>query len=491
MPSSLYWSPIWQLIVVGVAGIVVWHLVPQYRANTRMLAQLAFFGVMTAILVSADLVPFRYEDSGTTDTGALLLIAAAKFLWWLHLAWAIIGVVRIYLVLEGKPREARLLQDLVVGIVYLGMALSVLAFVFGAPIGTLIATSGAVAIIVGLALQNTLSDVFSGIALTLGRPYALGDWILLNNGVQGRVVESTWRSTNILTPESNVVVVPNSSLAKLELTNVSRPDEHHRVSLSVRIAPTRLPSSVIAIMRDALLNSGTILTEPQPVVALKALDAVAIEVELQFWVAAPSQGVLAKNEVFDLAYRHAKSMGLLFAAPLSSVSYLAHIPTDETAPSPATPLELIRAIPAFEPLTADEQREFADAAVSREFRKGEAIAHQGDKVASLMIVQRGVVAISIGDRDGGRLAPGDYLGQTGLWADAEPGTLKALTDVALYEIDEKVCAAILARRPIIAEKLAEILAQRSQAGTPADSPDHKQQRGARVFLNAIQTILRA
>jgi CRP-like cAMP-binding protein len=72
-----------------------------------------------------------------------------------------------------------------------------------------------------------------------------------------------------------------------------------------------------------------------------------------------------------------------------------------------------------------------------------------------------------------------------------PGTLKALTDVALYEIDEKVCAAILARRPIIAEKLAEILAQRSQAGTPADSPDHKQQRGARVFLNAIQTILRA
>jgi CRP-like cAMP-binding protein len=306
------------------------------------------------------------------------------------------------------------------------------------------------------------------------------------------VIESTWRSTHILTPESNVVVVPNSSLAKLELTNVSRPDEHHRVSLSVRVAPTRLPSSVIDIMRDALLNSGTILTDPQPMVALKTLDAVAIEVELQFWVAAPSQRVLAKNEVFDLAYRHAKSMGLLLAAPLASVSYLAHIPTDDTtAPSPATPLELIKAISAFEPLTADEQRELADAAVSREFRKGEAIAHQGDKVASLMIVRRGVVAISIGDRDAGRLGPGDYLGQTGLWADAEPGTLKALTDVAIYEIDERVCAAILARCPITAEKLAETLAQRSQAGTPADSPDHKQQRGARVFLNAIQTMLRA
>ncbi|MGO8542918.1 small mechanosensitive ion channel, partial [Rhizobium leguminosarum] len=87
-----------------------------------------------------------------------------------HLAWAVIGFIRLYLVLEGSPREARLLQYLVIGVVYIGMALSVLAFVFGVPIGTLVATSGVVSIILGLALQNTLADVFSGIALTLVRP---------------------------------------------------------------------------------------------------------------------------------------------------------------------------------------------------------------------------------------------------------------------------------------------------------------------------------
>ena len=77
-------------------------------------------------------------------------------LWWLHLAWALIGFVRIYLVFERQPREARLLQDLVVGVVYVGMLLSILAFVFAVPVGTLIATSGVFAIILGLALQNTL-----------------------------------------------------------------------------------------------------------------------------------------------------------------------------------------------------------------------------------------------------------------------------------------------------------------------------------------------
>ncbi|MGO7165425.1 hypothetical protein ACCS78_41270, partial [Rhizobium johnstonii] len=46
---------------------------------------------------------------------------------------AVIGFIRLYLVLEGSPREARLLQDLVIGVVYIGMALSVLAFVFGVP----------------------------------------------------------------------------------------------------------------------------------------------------------------------------------------------------------------------------------------------------------------------------------------------------------------------------------------------------------------------
>ena len=118
---------------------------------------------MTAILVGNNLTPFRSETAGAEDAATLLIISA-RLLWWTHLAWAIIGFVRIYLVLEGRPREARLLQDVLVGVVYLGVALSVLAFVFGIPIGTLVATSGIVAIILGLALQNTLSDVFSGIA---------------------------------------------------------------------------------------------------------------------------------------------------------------------------------------------------------------------------------------------------------------------------------------------------------------------------------------
>jgi small-conductance mechanosensitive channel len=419
-------SPLVQLNFVGLAGIVVWHLIPSRRANTRLVVQIGFFLVMTAILVSNNIAPHRFEGEGAQQ-GSALLVVSAKLLWWVHLAWAIIGFVRIYLVLEGQPREARLLQDLVVGVVYLGTALSILAFVFGVPIGALVATSGVIAIVLGLALQNTLSDVFSGIALTLGRPYGIGDWILLSDGTEGRVVESTWRSTHVLTSANNVVVLPNSLLAKLGLTNISRPDETHWVTLTVRVAPTRMPAIVVDVMRSVFLSCNSIVQEPPPVVALKGLDATALEIELQFRVTSPAQRTPVRNEVLDLVYRHCKSAGLLLAMPPASAVAMLDLPTEETAEPPrVTPLELIEAIPIFTALTGDEKRMLAAATSVRDFRKGEVIVRQGESLPTLMMVRAGVIVMRHEEEEFGRLAPGDFFGETGLLAGmGEAYTLEA------------------------------------------------------------------
>lgn len=103
------------------------------------------------------------------------------------------GFVRVFLIFKRQPHEERLAQDLVVGTIYLGAALSVAANVFGVPVRMLIATSGVFAVILGLAMQSTLSDVFSGIALNIGRSYAIGDWIALSGGIEGQVVERDYR----------------------------------------------------------------------------------------------------------------------------------------------------------------------------------------------------------------------------------------------------------------------------------------------------------
>jgi len=306
--------PLILLNVLGIAGIFVWHLQGRSRPTSRLIVQILFFASMSLVLFLAGIPPNRADDIHTRAC-AVLLAKLAGILWWTHLAWTVIGFIHIYVKLNHKPREAHLIQDMAVAVIYLGAALSIIRFVFGMPLGTLVTTSGVVAVIIGLALQNTLGDVFSGIALTLGRAYMLGDWIRLSDGIEGRVTETNWRSTNLLTGANNIVVLPNSILARQGVTNLSRHDETHLITLSVRIAATQRPRFVEDVLRLVPETSTRIVRTPPPAVALKNIDAIAIEAELQFRVDSLSIGMEAKNEIVELVYCQCRLNGLSLAKP--------------------------------------------------------------------------------------------------------------------------------------------------------------------------------
>jgi small-conductance mechanosensitive channel len=304
--------------ILGIAGIVVWHVQGCNRPTGRLIVQILFFTGMSLMLCIGDIAPHQ-PDRIYTQGFAALLSKSALILWWTHLAWTIIGFIHIYVRLNRKPREAHLILDMAIAVIYLGVALSVMGFVFGMPIATLVTTSGVVAVILGLALQNTLGDVFSGIALTLGKAYAIGDWVQLSDGTAGRVTETNWRSTNLLTGANNIVVLPNSMLARQGLTSLSRPDETHQIALGVRFASMQRPRIVEDVMRSVLQASTRIVKEPPPAVALKAIDAVAIEVELQFRVASVAMATSARNEIIDLIHDQCRVSGLSLALPAASL----------------------------------------------------------------------------------------------------------------------------------------------------------------------------
>lgn len=306
--------------VLGIVGIVVWHVQGFNRPTGRLIVQFLFFTGMSLMLYVGNIAPNRPEGI-YTEGFAALLSKSALILWWTHLAWTIIGVVHIYVRLDRKPREAHLILDMAVAVIYLGVALSVVGFVFGVPIATVVTTSGVVAVILGLALQNTLGDVFSGIALTLGKAYAIGDWVQLADGTAGRVTETNWRSTNLLTGANNIVVLPNSTLARQGLTSLSRPDETHQIALSVRFTAMQRPRVVEEVMRSVLQASTQIVKNPPPAVAMKTIDAIAIEVELQFCVASLAVGTSARNEIIDLLYDQCRSSGLSLALPAESLVF--------------------------------------------------------------------------------------------------------------------------------------------------------------------------
>lgn len=305
--------------ILGIAGIVVWHLQGRSRPTGRLIVQILFFVGMSSVLYLGGISPQHIDDTDLRGFAALL-VKSAMILWWTHLAWTTIGLVHFLLMLKRGPREAHLVQDMAVGVIYPGVALSIIGFVFGVPVGTLVATSGIVAIVFGLALQNTLGDVFSGIALTLGRTYAIGDWIQLKDGAEGRVIETNWRSAKLLTAQYNVVVVPNSVLARQAVTNFSRPDDTRQITLGVRVA-LATPTFVEQVMWSVLDGSTRIVKDPLPIVVLKTIDAAAIDVDLLFRITDPADWAAARNEIIGLLYSHCKAKGLSFAAPAGSLVF--------------------------------------------------------------------------------------------------------------------------------------------------------------------------
>jgi small-conductance mechanosensitive channel len=114
------------------------------------------FAVTTGLMLAVGVVPFR-PGLGSGGEPQRLLIGALETVWWLGAAWVVVGLLRGFLVLGRQPRESQLIKDLLAALIYLSAAFAIVVEVFDLPLRGLLATSGAVAIILGLALQSSLA----------------------------------------------------------------------------------------------------------------------------------------------------------------------------------------------------------------------------------------------------------------------------------------------------------------------------------------------
>ena len=176
--------------------------------------------------------------------------------WWLLGAWLLNSVLSLILQRTLFPRDdelhaRRLFADLASGVIYLVAFAGIMETVFRQPMSAVLATSGVVAIVLGFALQSTLGDVLSGLAINIDRPFGAGDWIAVHPDIEGEVVEINWRSTRLRTWLSELIVVPNSVVAKATVTNHSRLGQKHRSAVRIRIDHSVPPTDVIAILESA------------------------------------------------------------------------------------------------------------------------------------------------------------------------------------------------------------------------------------------------
>lgn len=120
-------------------------------------------------------------------------------------------------------------------IIIFGIGILLMLHSLGISITPILATLGVGGLAVALALQDTLSNLFSGFHIIIAKQIRIGDYVKLDSGEEGYVIDITWRTTKIKMLPNNVVLVPNEKLNKAIVTNYYMPDKEMAVTLNLGV----------------------------------------------------------------------------------------------------------------------------------------------------------------------------------------------------------------------------------------------------------------
>jgi len=431
---------------------------------------------------------------------------------WLSLAFLLIRLLdvlfwdRIFGRLRGRE-VPRLVKDSVAILVLLIAGAGILGFVFDQSVTGVWATSGALGIVIGLALRSIILDIFSGLAIDVDQSYRIGDYVelldrTLGEPVYGRVVEINWRTTRIETDDRRIVVVPNSKMGLTVLGNYSLPSEVTRFEIVYTLdfaVPAERALRVLLAGAKAAAGRDGLVADPQPTVVIGGPIDRGVEYRVRFWhrvsVMPPR---MAKHHVHHSVLKHLASAGLSLALPKLDAF---------TAPMPPRQLQheragdrarLLTGVDMFAwTLTPDELARLAGAMTIRSFPAGAALMHEGEPGATMMILAEGLLEARL-RRDGkevtlGRIEPGEFAGEMSLLT-GEPrsATILALTDAVAYEVTREHLAELLAERPAIAEAISETVAERrlNAAARLAEAGNAPEAVHVRNFSNQILQKMR-
>jgi small-conductance mechanosensitive channel/CRP-like cAMP-binding protein len=451
----------------------------------RFVIRVVEFAALTWLLQ----VAVRSPVAPQLDVAEAGMRAWAKLIeigWWMLGARVAVGIVRLVVVLENRPRETKIVSDLLAGVIYIATALAVINFVIGVAIVGLIATSGVVAIILGLALQTTLSDVFSGIAIGLERAYKPGDLIWVEGGIEGQVLQVNWRSTQIATPHDSIAIVPNSVIAKSRLENRSAPTPTRSLTITISADPSIEPRRCIAALNAAALACRLPLPNPAPVVGCTSLNGDGNVYEISFAVGTSRLIPAARTEMLGLVHCHLRYAGITL-----SVSGVAPL----TAASVPTLGDLMAASDLFGPLTPEERGLFTEhfVAISRE--QGETLLREGEMPDAVYLLGSGTIELARGSGVGRRVvlraSPGDSVGMMALITGSPLlSTATALTPVTAYSLHKDAIAAVLRVRPQLASSLeAQAKLGLAWLRCEVDAHEHRETAKSDMMLDRLREFL--
>ena len=186
-------------------------------------------------------------------------------------------------------------------------------------IGPLIGALGLGGLAIALALNSSLSNIFSGVQLILDRSVNVGDKVQLESGEAGVVLDIGLRTTLMQTYDNEVISLPNSQLANARIKNYTKPDATIRVSVDFAVAYGSDVSQVKGVVLDAISQLDDILQEPGPQVLFLNMGDFSLDMCGRVWVDNYGKQFGRKLEMTELIYNTLKKSGIEIPFPTRTV----------------------------------------------------------------------------------------------------------------------------------------------------------------------------
>ena len=446
-------------------------------------------GVLGLLLLAALMVAFairrrRFALSATTfalvAAGLLLDLAAVGMP--THAAEAarkvaaaavvlfLFGVIRLVLeaidalTRRGRSHVSTIFKDLVMFALWGIVVGTVLYTDFGVEPLSILTTTTVVAAVVGLALQETLSNVFTGLMLQLSKPFEPGDWVRTGNFI-GRVRGIGWRSTTLVTRANERLDIPNTTIGKDVMVNYG--DGTVADEISVGISYDVPPNRVREVIRKALHDLPHVLQQPAPLVMPWEYGDSSIRYRVKYWISDYTLAEELHAEVISNLWYTLRRHQMEIPFPIRTLALRrSRAVRSSDASYEREMLHELRKVDFLRDLDDNSLALLIPSVQVHQFGAGEILMRQGEPGETMYVIRRGTVEVLAHGADGSdrhiaNLGSSHVIGEAALLT-GEPrnATIRALTDVEVIEVSREGFTHLFKQNPNTAKAISEIVSTR-------------------------------
>jgi small-conductance mechanosensitive channel len=319
-------------------------------------------------------------------------------------------------------------------------------WIWNADIGGFFTALGIGSIVIGLALQNAVGSVLSGLFLLFEQPFEIGDYILTPDG-KGRVVAVNWRATHLDT-NNGILVIPNSTLSGASFSNLTRATSPFETDTMVRFATDDPPQQVI----DVIVNVANGLPERHPDVEASAVPMGKSWYEVSIPLSSPGKSYGTLGLFRKRLWYASRRAGLHLDRDL----------TDNFATPERTREHLVRLAPRFYLSPQESVELYQQGARLQQYGEGEIVQRANAVPDGVRIIISGNVELSVPASRGamlpvGRLGRDDVLGVTALTRQVAGAEVVALVDLAVLFVPLSVIDELVRTHPDLARDMGQAI----------------------------------